>query len=213
MSLLINNINKNNSLKQKYKIVVIDPHAALEDDIGGMGKVIDFKNRLDSIDLFINNSDDIVTSTELLLDLFKSLIADQYNSKLERVLRHSIHLLLINQAFNFRNLRKIILDLEYRNNLIKKFKYDLPVSVIDFFLSDFNDLKTKAYGEAISPIISFIDEMEMIPVFNLEQNYDNLKKTIHDNFLTLFSLDRTKLGDKVTKTIAGLIMGQLLTLV
>ena len=122
-------------------------------------------------------------------------------------------MLLINQAFNFRNLRKIILDLEYRNNLIKKFKYDLPVSVIDFFLSDFNDLKTKAYGEAISPIISFIDEMEMIPVFNLEQNYDNLKKTIHDNFLTLFSLDRTKLGDKVTKTIAGLIMGQLLTLV
>ena len=213
LSLLINNINKNNRLKQKYKIVVIDPHAALEDDIGGMGKVIDFKNRLDSIDLFINNSDDIVASTELLLDLFKSLIADQYNSKLERVLRHSIHLLLINQAFNFRNLRKIILDLEYRNNLIKKFKYDLPVSVIDFFLSDFNDLKTKAYGEAISPIISFIDEMEMIPVFNLEQNYDNLKKTIHDNFLTLFSLDRTKLGDKVTKTIAGLIMGQLLTLV
>ncbi len=213
LSLLINNINKNNRLKQKYKIVVIDPHAALEDDIGGMGKVIDFKNSLDSIDLFINNSDDIVASTELLLDLFKSLIADQYNSKLERVLRHSIHLLLINQTFNFRNLRKIILDLEYRNNLIKKFKYDLPVSVIDFFLSDFNDLKTKAYGEAISPIISFIDEMEMIPVFNLEQNYDNLKKTIHDNFLTLFSLDRTKLGDKVTKTIAGLIMGQLLTLV
>ena len=213
LSLLINNINKNNRLKQKYKIVVIDPHAALEDDIGGMGKVIDFKNSLDSIDLFINNSDDIVASTELLLDLFKSLIADQYNSKLERVLRHSIHLLLINQTFNFRNLRKIILDLEYRNNLIKKFKYDLPVSVIDFFLSDFNDLKTKAYGEAISPIISFIDEMEMIPVFNSEQNYDNLKKTIHDNFLTLFSLDRTKLGDKVTKTIAGLIMGQLLTLV
>lgn len=213
LSLLINNINKNNNLKQKYKIVVIDPHAALEDDIGGIGRVIDFKNSLDSIDLFVNNSDDIVASTELLLDLFKSLIADQYNSKLERVLRHSIHLLLVDKAFNFRNLRKLILDLEYRNNLIKKFKYDLPVSVIDFFLSDFNDLKTKAYGEAISPIISFIDEMEMIPVFNSEQNYDNLKKTIHDNFLTLFSLDRTKLGDKVTKTIAGLIMGQLLTLV
>lgn len=213
LSLLINNINNNNNLKQKYKIVVIDPHAALEDDIGGIGRVIDFKNSLDSIDLFVNNSDDIVASTELLLDLFKSLIADQYNSKLERVLRHSIHLLLVDQAFNFRNLRKLILDLEFRNNLIKKFKYDLPVSVIDFFLSDFNDLKTKAYGEAISPIISFIDEMEMIPVFNSEQNYDNLKKTIHDNFLTLFSLDRTKLGDKVTKTIAGLIMGQLLTLV
>ena len=213
ISLLINNINKNENLKQKYKIVVIDPHATLENDIGGIGKVIDFKSNLDSIDLFINNNDDIVASTELLLDLLKSLMADQYNSKLERILRHSIHLLLTNESFNFRNLRKLILDLEYRNELIKKLKYNLPISVIDFFLSDFNDLKTKSYGEAISPIIGFIDEMEMIPVFNSEQNNENLKNTVHDNFLTLFSLDRTKLGDKVTKTISGLIMQQLLTII
>ena len=213
ISLLINNINKNESLKQKYKVVVIDPHAALETDIGGIGKVIDFKSNLDSIDLFINSNDDIVASTELLLDLLKSLIADQYNSKLERILRHSIHLLLTDESFNFRNLRKLILNLEYRNELIKKLKYNLPISVIDFFLSDFNDLKTKSYGEAISPIIGFIDEMEMIPIFNSEQNNENLKNSIHDNFLTLFSLDRTKLGDKVIKTISGLIMQQLLTII
>ena len=213
ISLLINNINKSESLKRKYKVVVIDPHAALEQDIGGIGKVIDFKNSLDSIDLFINNNDDIVASTELLLDLLKSFIADQYNSKLERVLRHSIHLLLTDESFNFRNLRRLILDLEHRNDLIKKLKYSLPISVIDFFLSDFNDLKTKSYGEAISPIIGFIDEMEMIPVFNTEQDSENLKDTIHENFLTLLSLDRTKLGDKVTKTISGLIMQQLLTII
>lgn len=213
ISLLINNINKNENIHQKYKVVVIDPHAALEQDIGGIGKVIDFKSNLDSIDLFINNNDDIVVSTELLLDLLKSLMKEQYNSKLERVLRHSIHLLLTDESFNFRNLRKLILDLEYRNNLIKKLKHNLPISVIDFFLSDYNDLKTKSYGEAISPIIGFIDEMEMIPVFNSKQNNENLKNTIHDNFLTLFSLDRTKLGDKVTKTISGLIMQQLLTII
>ena len=40
ISLLINNIYKNKNLKQKYKVVVIDPHAALENDIGGIGKVI-----------------------------------------------------------------------------------------------------------------------------------------------------------------------------
>ena len=212
ISLLINNINKNDNLKQKYKVVVIDPHAALKQDIGGIGKVIDFKDDYSSIDLFINNDDDIVASTELLLDLFKSLIADQFNSKLERVLRHSIYLLLANKSFNFRNLRNLLLDLEYRNNLIKSIKYNLPISIIDFFLSDFNELKTKSYGEAISPIIGFIDEMEMIPIFNKEQFSNNLKDTIHNNYLTLFSLDRTKLGDKVTKTISGLIMQQLLTI-
>ena len=213
ISLLINNIYKNRNLRQRYRVVVIDPHASLENDIGGISKVIDFKSSLDSIDLFINNSDDVISSTELLLELLKSLIADQYNSKLERVLRHSIHILLTNESFNFSNLRKLLLDLEYRNDLIKKLKYKLPISVIDFFLSDFNDLKTKSYGEAISPIIAFIDEMEMIPVFNQQENEGNLKDTICDNFLTLFSLDRTKLGDKVTKTISGLVMQQLLTII
>lgn len=213
ISLLINNINSNYFLKQKYKIVVIDPHAALENDIGGIGRVIDFKEKLDSIDLFINNNNDVVSSTELLLELFKSLVADQYNSKLERVLRHSIHILLVNESFNFSSLRKLLLDLEYRNSLITKLKHDLSISVIDFFLSDFNDLKTKSYGEAISPIIAFIDEMEMIPVFNEDNNFNNLKEAIESNFLTIFSLDRTKLGNKVIKTISGLIMQQLLTII
>ena len=212
ISLLISNIYKNETLRKNYKIIVIDPHASLEEDIGGIGKVIDFQNRFDSIDLFMNSREDIISSTELLLDLLKSLIADQYNSKIERILRHSIHVLLTNESFTFRNLRRLILDLEYRNELLKKLTDHLPVSVLDFFFSDFNDLKTKSYGEAISPIISFIDEMEMIPVFHLENVSENLKTTIQDNFLTLFSLDRTRLGNKVTKTIAGLLMQQLLTI-
>lgn len=213
ISLFIHNIYKNEFLKQKYKIVVIDPHASLEQDIGGFGNVIDFKSTQDSLDLFINHAEDIVESTELLLDLLKSLIADKYNTKLERVLRHSIRLLLTNESFNFKNLRKLLLDLEYRNGLIRTLRYDLPISVLDFFLSDFNDLKTKSYGEAISPIISFIDEMEMLPVFNTEETSKNLKEIIQDHFLTLFSLDRTKLGNQVTKTISGLIMQQLLTII
>lgn len=213
ISSMINNIQKNKNINQKYKVVVIDPHASLENDIGGIGKVIDFKTKMDSINLFMNDSDDIISNTELLLELIKSLIEDQYNSKLERVLRHSIYILLMNSSFNFENLRKIILDLEYRNNLIKEEKNNLPTSILDFFLSDFNELKTKSYSEAISPIISFVDEMEMVPTFNNEQNKIDLKETINNNFLTLFSLDRTKLGDKVIKTISGLIMQQLLNII
>lgn len=212
ISMMITNIKNSMDLKQKYKIVVIDPHAALEDEFGGISKVVDFKTIQNSIDLFINNKEDVISATEILLELLKSLISDQYNSKLERVLRHTIYLLLVDESFNFQNLRKVILDLEYRNDLIKKQKYNLPASIIDFFLADFNGLKTKSYGEAISPIIAFIDEMEMVPAFN-EQNQTNLKETIQNNFVTLFSLDRMKLGDKITKTISGLVMQQLLNLI
>lgn len=212
LSLLINNIYKNNELKNKYRVVVIDPHASLENDIGSLGNTIDFIND-NCIDLFINNNEDIIATTENLLDLLKSLFRADYNSKMERILRHSIYLLLANSIFNFLNLKKLLLDMEYRNNLIKISKDKIPLSITDFFLTDFNELKTKSYTEAISPIIAFIDEVEMIPVFNNNAKYSNLTDTINNNFLTLFSLNRTKLGDKVTKTIAGLIMSELLLLI
>lgn len=122
ISMMITNIKNNMDLKQKYKIVVIDPHAALEDEFGGISKVVDFKTIQNSIDLFINNKEDVISATEILLELLKSLISDQYNSKLERVLRHTIYLLLVDESFNFQNLRKVILDLEYRNDMIKKQK-------------------------------------------------------------------------------------------
>lgn len=213
ISLLIHNIYKNINLKQEYKFVVIDPHAALEKDIGGIARIIDFKNKRNSVDLFTNTSNDIISNTELLMELLKSLMASQFNSKLERVLRHSINLLLTDNSFNFSSLRKLLLDLDYRNSLVKKHEQVLNSSVVDFFLTDFNELKTKSYGEAISPIIGFIDEMEMVPAFNGENSSNTIKDTIHDNFLTIFSLDRTKLGDKITKTIAGLVMQQIMTLV
>ncbi len=205
----------NYSLKEEYRIIVIDPHAALERDIGGLDntKVIDFKNINDSISLFSNNKDDVINSSELLLDTFKSLIGDRYNSKLERVLRHSISILLYKENFNFTNLRKLLLELEYRTNLVKEMEEVIPSSITSFFLTDFNDLKTKSYGEAISPIISFIDEMEMIPVFNLECDLANLEDVVKNNFLTLFSLDSAKLGLNISKTIALLIMQQLFTLI
>lgn len=209
ISLFIKNIYKNKVIRDRYKFIVIDPHASLDADIGGVGKVIDFEDD-NCIDLFINENTDIISSVELLLDLFKSLLADQYNSKLERVLRHSIYLLLTDKSFSFKKLRQLLLDVEYRNDLIKKLRDDLTSSVSDFFLSEYNDLKTKSYGEAISPIIGFIDEMEMLPVFNLDYKFNSLKDTLDNNFLTLFSLNKIKLGDRVTKTIAGLIMQQVM---
>lgn len=55
--------------------------------------------------------------------------------------------------------------------------------------------------------------MEMLPIFNKTNDKENLKNTINNNFITLFSLDRTKIGDKVTKTLSGLIMQQLLNII
>lgn len=216
MSSLIANLQNHSNANLKYKVVVIDPHAAIENDIGGLENtaVIDFKKTMDSVNLFMNSGKDVVTSTELLLTLFQSLIGDLYNSKLERVLRHSIHALLIKKELSFTNLRMLILEPQYRNQLIKELENELPDSTVDFFLSDFNELKNQSYQEAIAPIISFIDEMQILPVFNNDSsNLKSIEEVISNNFLTIFSLDQVNLGENVTKTIAGFIMQQMLQLV
>ena len=215
ISLFVSNILNHSQQKEKYKVVIIDPHASLEQEIGGLedSKIIDFKTISSSVNLFSNHDDDLIATTELLMSLFKNLLGDMYNSKLERVMRHSIHLLLIYNHFSFSSLRKLLLDLEYRSSLLKEREKQIPSSIIDFFLVDFNDLKTKSYGIAISPIISFIDEMELVPVFNQENIENSIEDILNNNSLIIFSLNRVKLGDKIIKTIAGFIMQQMLQII
>ena len=215
MSLLINTISNNSDYCLKYKIIVIDPHASIEDDIGGLSKskILNFLNVNSSVDLFSSDNTDIVASTEMIISLFKTLIADQYNSKIERLLRYVAYILLAKKDFSFLNIRKLVLDTDFRVSLVKELTPILPDPVIDFFLTDFNELKTRSYNESIAPIVSFIDEVVLLPAFNNKEKLENIEKTIKDNFLTIFSLDRTKLGEKATKTIVGFALGQIMDII
>lgn len=215
ISSLIKNLSTDSQNNFKYKVVIIDPHAAMEEDIGGIegSKVIDFKTEEESINLFINGSEDILSSTEAIMSIFKNIIADRYNSRLERVLRYSTHLLLAHGKFDLVNLRKLLVEIEFRNKLIREADEQIPVNIIEFFRVDFNELKTKSYQEAIAPIIAFIDEMQLLPAFNNSSQMNNIKNEIEKNFITILSLDQMTLGLNITKTIAGFAMQSILQLV
>lgn len=211
---MIKNLSKDIYNKLKYKIVIIDPHSAIEEDIGGLNNssVIDFKTQESSINLFINGTKDILSSTESILSIMKNIVADRYNSKLERVLRYSIHLLLAKGEFNLVTLRKLITEIEYRNKIMKEVE-EIPINIIEFFRVDFNELKIKSYQEAIAPIVAFIDEMQLLPAFNSGIEIRNIKEEIENNFITILSLDQMALGLSITKTIAGFMMQSVLQLV
>ncbi len=212
---MVNKIYDNPEYRMKYKIVVIDPHSSLEEDIGGLenSTVIDFQTNKNSIDLFMNSKNNIVSETEILITLFKSLMDNEYNSKLERVLRHSLYLLIYIERVNLKNLRDLISETEFRNKIINKYKSILPEPIVKFFLKDFNDLKNKSHQEAISPIISFIDEMTIFPVFNKKSKLQSLEEVVKNNFLSIISLNEGIIGEKTTKTISGLVMGQMFNLI
>lgn len=196
--------------RQEYQVVVIDPHDALFSECRNIDSrsVVDFRAASSCMDLFGNHASDIEAQIELTLSLFRGLI-DGYNGRLERVLRYSTYLLVATEKFSFTHLRKLLLDLEFRNQLVQNHHQNIPPSVSHFFLAEFNELKTQNYNDAIAPIIAFIDEMQMVPVFNSSAPYPDLFDGIKRSFLTIFSLNRLHLGEKVTRTIAGLLLQQI----
>ncbi len=213
ISTLVTNLSRNEEYKRKYKVVIIDPHAEIKNDIGGIEntKIVDFEKSKNSFNLFMRASKDLIVTTELILSLFQTLMADQYNSKLERVLRHSIYLLTKLNRMDFENLKRLLTEIEYKNELLKA--DGLLESTIDFFSVEFNKLKTESYQEAFSPILSFIDEIELLPGLKSKGTERDLKDILEDNFLTIISLNQSKLGMKATKTIGGFAMQQILQLI
>lgn len=215
LSSMVAQIAMDKELNEQYKVIMMDPHASIEQEIGGLSgtTVVDFLEPNTSIDLFANDFDDIITEVELYLSMFQTMMNDVYNSKLERVLRFSLELLFQIEEFSFSSLRNLLLDTNKRTEFVQMAREKKLERVVTFFLQDFYDVKTQYYEDTIAPIIAFLDEMQSLPVFQNEQNSPSLKKIISENFFTLISFDRSKLGSRITKTIAGFLMGQLFQII
>lgn len=215
IGLLTQKLLSNSVNKQNYRVVVIDPHASLEDDLAGIANsnIIRFKGQDDAAELFASGTTDVSAATELTSTLFKSLLADQHNPKLERVLRFSLYVLLTGQVMSLDTLKRFVTDIEYRAQLLKHVENFVPGNITKFFQTDFNDMRTKYYNEAISPIVTLVDEMQLQPGLGAQHDdAASLARLISANPLTVFSLNKVSMGEKVVKTVAGLLIQQIFLL-
>lgn len=215
ITLIIDRLSKNSALRQSYRVIVIDPHASLEEDLAGIegSHVINFKGEEESTELFGGAGTDISAATELTGTLFKSLMSDQFNPKLERVLRYSLFVLMTAQTMSLDNLKRFVTDIEYRNQVLSHVEGYVPPNISKFFGTDFNELRSKYYGEAISPIVSLVEEMQLQPSLgDHNENANSLATIVKNNFLTVFSLNKVSMGEKVVKTVAGLLIQQIFLL-
>lgn len=215
LGLFIHKLLSNGRNRQNYRVVVIDPHASIENDLGNIdgSNVIRFSSKDDGAELFAGAGTDVSAATELTSTLFKSLLADQHNAKLERVLRFSLYVLMTAQVMSLDNLKRFLTDTEYRKRLLDHVGSYVPHNIIKFFGSDFNELRTKHYNEAISPAVSLVEEMQLQPSLGEESDASlSLSKVVAANPLTVFSLNKVSMGEKVVKTVAGLLIQQIFLL-
>jgi hypothetical protein len=211
ISLFIDRLSRT-ALSLNYRVVVIDPHASLANDFIDIpgNKIITF-DKNNSINLFPDAETNINSAAELTTSLFKSVLNDQSNPRLDKLLKFSIYTLMTAQIMSLENLKKFLTVTEYRTKIIKHVDAYIPENIVKFFGADFNELRTKNYAETILPIISMIDEMQLQPSL-VGENETSLTHTIQENFLTVFSLSKIDMGEKVIKTVAGLLIQQIFLL-
>ncbi|MEI6481628.1 MAG: DUF87 domain-containing protein [Candidatus Saccharibacteria bacterium] len=200
------------ALKTNYRVVVIDPHASLAEDFNHIDDsiVINF-GKNDSTELFPDARTDLTAATELTATLFKSLLTDQYNPRLDRLLRFSLFVLMTAQTMSLQNLKRFLTEVEYRGQIMQHVEGFVPPNVIKFFGGDYNEIRTQYYNETILPLVSMVDEMQLQPSL-VGESETSLAKTIQENFLTVFSLNKVSMGEKVVKTVAGLLIQQIFLL-
>jgi hypothetical protein len=198
-------------LKNNYRVIVIDPHDSLRENLQYIPstRILNFSK--EGTSLFPDSQADITASTELTSTLLLSLMGTTSNARLERLLRFSTYVLFVAQAMSMSNLKRFLSDLEIRTQILNHVRGYIPVNIEHFFGTEFNDIKTQHYTEAFQPIIALIDEMELQP--NLSKDGDvSMLGIIEENFLTVFSLNKVSMGEKVVKTVAGLLIQQIFLL-
>lgn len=200
------------ALSMNYRVIVIDPHAAIADDFVHIPqtKVVKF-GKNDSTDLFPGAGTDLTAATELTATLFKSLLEDQFNARLDRLLRFSLFVLMTAQTMSLENLKRFLTDVEYRTQVLEHVAGFIPANVTKFFGADFNELRTQYYNQTVLPLVSMVDEMQLQPSL-VGESETSLAKTVEENFLTVFSLNKVSMGEKVVKTVAGLLIQQIFLL-
>lgn len=211
IQLFVDRLSLQAGARQNYRIVVIDPHASLENDLRHLAdtRIVNLGN--ESTQLFPEENTDMSAATELTTTLFKSLMGAQESPRLERVLRFSIYVLLCAQIMTLQNLKEFLTQLEFRTRVLKHVDGFVPQNLLQFFATDFNEIKTQHYNEAISPIISLVDELQLQPSL-VGESAQGLSSLVQANFLTVFSLNKMSMGEKAVKIVAGLLIQQMFLL-
>lgn len=195
-------------ITKTHTVVVLDPHAALYTDFSkdSLHANVDFIRT--ACQLFAQFGEPTLAA-ELTILLFKTLMGDQFNSRAERVLKYTLFTLFTGKKMSLEALRRFLTDVVARKEILLECGVAEGIQV--FFDTEFIELQTKFYQESVLPILALLDELSFLPITNFEEAA-SLEELINRSTLVFLSLDRTMLGQKATKLIAGLLIQQVFLL-
>jgi energy-coupling factor transporter ATP-binding protein EcfA2 len=175
-------------MASQYRIVVIDPHASLEEDLRDLpgANVLNFRSNEASTGLFAEGNTDISASTELTVTLFQSLLGSHYIPELERVLRYSLTVLMTAQVMTLQNLRRFLTDESYRISVLSHVQAYIPASAASYFANEYAIAQAQKHAEVLLPILELIDEIDLRAHASGAEQASSLAHVVGENPLTVF---------------------------
>lgn len=207
IELYIKELEKRGVTKE-FTVVVLDPHASLYTDFSMFPSQVNIDFVRTSCKLFAQIGEPKI-ATELTILLFRTLMKDQFNPKMERVLKYALFVLFATNNMSLERLKLLLTDIVTRKEILAH--PDVNPSMQQFFDTDFLEMGTKYYEVSIMPILTLLDELTFLPISNF-QDSASLQELIEQNSLVFLSLNQISLGAKATKLIAGLLIQQLFLL-
>lgn len=198
----------NHRLTEEYCVVVIDPHATLYADFVSIPESYNVDFLFTACKLFAEIGEPKV-ATELTILLFQTLMKDQFNSKMERVLKYTLFVLFSTKTMALDTLKNFLTDITFRKDILSR--PGLNDNIIQFFDTEFVEFETKYYEQSVMPILVLMDELTFLPISNFQES-PALDELVNQNSLLFLSLNKIQLGDKATKLVAGLLIQQLFLL-
>lgn len=198
----------------QYRVVVIDPHASLEGGLRTLpgAEVLNFRSNADSTELFAETNTDISASAELTSTLLKSLLGASYTPIVERVVRNSLTILMTAQVMSLANLKRFLSDATYRADILQHVGDYISDTAQRFFTTEYETIVASRFDEVVAPIIELIDEIDARSGVHVSSQTSSLAQVVSANPLTVFSLNKISMGEKVVKTVSGLLIQQLFLL-
>jgi len=116
-------------------------------------------------------------------------------------------------VMSLHNLKRLLSDDSFRVGILDHVEQYIPTGAVAYFRNEYSNLQRTEYSTTIAPIIELIDEIQTQPAMSQRHGEaSSLAKVIASNRLTVFSLNKVGMGEKVIKTVSGLLIQQLFLL-
>ena len=196
-------------------VCVIDPHGDLIDDLLGyvpeerIGDVVYFNpadERCPSFNLFATPypPDKLAADITSALKLF---FGDSWGPRLEYILMNSLLILLAdrpNGAKSFADLRKLLVNAEYRETLVGRCAND---TLRSWWEDEFPNFPKDAAMPILNKLGGFLRPMSAAErIFTSAENGLNMDEAMNQRKIVLCSLSKGELGDEPSRLVGGLIV-------